>query len=221
MFYRPGIDEHGLRGNPFNQLVVPRPIGWISSLDRDGRVNLAPFSFFNAVAYVPPQVMFSTTGPHAEGGAKDSLANVRETGEFVFNLATWPLREAVNLTSAPAPRHVDELELAGLTAAPGRLVAPPLVAESPVQLECTLVDVVELRTPDRDEHTNTVVFGEVVGVHIADEAVVEGSVDVLRLDPIARLGYDQYTRVTEIFRMTRPGWPIDPSRDEPASPGQP
>jgi flavin reductase (DIM6/NTAB) family NADH-FMN oxidoreductase RutF len=207
VFYRPG-DEHGLRGDPFNQLVVPRPIGWISSLDADGRVNLAPFSFFNAVAYVPPQVMFSTTGPHAEGGAKDSLANVRATGEFVFNLATWELREAVNVTSAPAPREVDELVLAGLTPARGRVVAPPLVDESPVHLECTLVETVELRTPDREAHTNTVVFGEVVGVHIADEAIVDGRVDVLRLEPIARLGYDQYTRVAEVFAMTRPGWPV-------------
>lgn len=207
MFYRPG-EDHGLRGDPFNQLVVPRPIGWISTVDAAGHVNLAPFSFFNAVAYVPPQVMFSTTGPHAEGGAKDSLQNVRETGEFVFNLATWELREAVNLTSAPAPRDVDELALAGLTGAPARLVAPPLVAESPVHLECTLVDCVELRSPDRSRHVNTVVFGEVVGVHIADEAIVEGRVDVLRLDPIARLGYDQYTRVVEVFAMTRPGWPV-------------
>ena len=102
MFYRPS-EGHGLRRDPFNAIVVPRPIGWISSADRQGRVNLAPFSFFNAVAYVPPQVMFATTGPHREGGDKDSLANIRETGEFAVNLATWPLREAVNASSAPAP----------------------------------------------------------------------------------------------------------------------
>jgi flavin reductase (DIM6/NTAB) family NADH-FMN oxidoreductase RutF len=208
VFFRPGIDQHGLRGNPFNQLVVPRPIGWVSTVDGDGRVNLAPFSFFNAVAYVPPQVMFSTTGPHVEGGAKDSLANVRATGELVFNLATWPLREAVNVTSAPAPRDVDELALAGLTAAPARLVTPPRVAESPVHLECTLVDTFELRTPDRDRHVNTVVFAEVIGVDLADEAIADGRVDVRRLDPIARLGYDEYARVTTVFRMERPGWPL-------------
>lgn len=206
MFYRPG-DDHGLRGDPFNQLVVPRPIGWISSLGADGHVNLAPFSFFNAVAYVPPQVMFATTGPHSLGGPKDSLRNIRETGEFVFNLATWALREAVNLSSAPAPPGVDEFEVAGVTKAPARLVRPPLVAESPVHLECLLVTTVELPTPDPKD-PNTVVFGEVVGIHVADEAIVERSVDVLRLDPIARLGYDQYTRVTEVFRMTRPGWPV-------------
>jgi flavin reductase (DIM6/NTAB) family NADH-FMN oxidoreductase RutF len=212
MFYRPGIDEHALEGEPFNQLVVPRPIGWMSTVSSDGRVNLAPFSFFNAVAYVPPQVMFSTSGARVGGGAKDSLLNVRETGEFVFNLATWELREAVNLTSTPAPRGVDELALAGLTAAPARLVAPPLVAESPVQLECTVVEIVELKTPDREQYVNTVIFGEVVGVHVADDAVVDGKVDVLRLDPIARLGYDQYTRVTDLFRMQRPGWPLAASR---------
>jgi flavin reductase (DIM6/NTAB) family NADH-FMN oxidoreductase RutF len=207
MFYRPG-DDHGLRSDPFNQLVVPRPIGWISSLDAAGRVNLAPFSFFNAVAYVPPQVMFATTGPHADGGAKDSLKNVRETGEFVFNLATWTLRDAVNVTSAPAPRDVDELELAGLARAPSQVVAPPRVAESPVHLECTLVDTVELRSPDRERYVNTIVLGEVVGIHVADEAIADGRVDVLRLDPIARLGYDQYTRVTDVFAMTRPDWPL-------------
>jgi flavin reductase (DIM6/NTAB) family NADH-FMN oxidoreductase RutF len=205
VFYRPA-DGHGLRRDPFNAIVVPRPIGWISSVSAEGRVNLAPFSFFNAVAYVPPQVMFATTGPHREGGDKDSLRNVRETGEFVVNLATWPLREAVNASSAPAPHGIDEFEVAGLTKAPARVVKPPLVAESPVHLECTLIRVVELPTPDRDD-PNTVVFGEVVGVHIADDLVADGRVDTRRLEPIARLGYDEYARVTEVFRMTRPGWP--------------
>ncbi len=150
MFYRPG-EEHGLRGNPLNQLVIPRPIGWISSVAPDGHVNLAPFSFFNAVAYVPPQVMFATTGPHRDGGAKNSLANVRATGEFVANLATWELREAVNASSAAAPADVDEFELAGLTKAPARIVRPPYVAESPVHLECVLTEIVELPTPDPDD----------------------------------------------------------------------
>lgn len=205
MFYRPS-EGHGLRRNPFNAVVVPRPIGWVSSVDAGGRVNLAPFSFFNAVSYVPPQVMFATTEPHREGGDKDSLRNIRETGEFAVNLATWPLRAAVNASSAPAPHGIDEFELAGLTKAPARLVRPPLVAESPVHLECVLVQIVELPSPDPAD-PNTVVFGEVVGVHIADEVIVGGRVDPLRLDAIARLGYDQYTRVDEVFSMTRPGWP--------------
>lgn len=206
MFYRPA-EGHGLPHNPFNQIVAPRPIGWISSLDANGEVNLAPFSFFNAVAYVPPQVMFAATGPHDQGGPKDSLRNVRETGEFVANLTTWELREAVNLTSTPAPHGVDEFEVAGLTKAKSEIVKPPRVAESPTNLECTLVEIVELRTPNPSD-PNTVVFGEVVGVHIADEMFVDGLIDARKLDAIARLGYDQYTRVVEVFSMARPGWPV-------------
>lgn len=207
MFYQP-VDGHGLPRDPFNQIVAPRPIGWISSLDANGEVNLAPFSFFNAVAYVPPQVMFAATGPHELGGPKDSLRNVRETGEFVANLTSWELHEAVNLTSTPAPHGVDEFEVAGLTKAPSKVVKPPRVAESPTNLECTLVEIVELQTPDAND-PNTVVFGEVVGVHIADEVLVDGLIDARKLDAIARLGYDQYTRVVEVFSMARPGWPIE------------
>ena len=207
MFFRPG-DDHGLRGDPFNQLVVPRPIGWLTSLGADGHVNLAPFSFFNAVAYVPPQVMVAFTGPHREGGPKDSLRNIRETQEFVVNLATWELREAVNLTSAPAPPGTDELRLAGLTAAPAHVVGAPYVTESPAHLECRLTTVVELPTPDPGD-PNVVVFGEVVGIHVADRTIRDGRVDVLALDPIGRLGYDQYTRVSEVFSMRRPDWPVE------------
>lgn len=207
MFYRPG-EEHGLRGDPFNQLVIPRPIGWISSVGAGGNVNLAPFSFFNAVAYVPPQVMFATTGPHRAGGWKHSLANVRETREFVANLATWSLRDAVNLSSAPAPADVDEFELAGLTKSAARVVRPPYVAESPVHLECVVTRIVDLPTPDPAD-PNTVVFGEVVGIAIDDGAIRDRRVDALALDPIARLGYDQYVRVADVFTMRRPGWPLD------------
>jgi len=205
VFYRPS-EGHGLAQDPITQLVVPRPIGWITSLDAGGGLNLAPFSFFNLVAYRPPQVVLSTTGPHREGGPKDTLRNVRETGEFVASLATWSLREQLNLTSAPAPREVDELEHAGLTRAPSTVVAPPRVAESPVHLECRLVQTIELLAPG-PERPNTLVHGEVVGVHVADEAIVDGRVDILRLDPIGRLGYDEYVRVVEVFAMTRPGWP--------------
>jgi flavin reductase (DIM6/NTAB) family NADH-FMN oxidoreductase RutF len=204
-FYRTG-EPHGLSRNPFNQLVVPRPIGWISTLDAAGAVNLAPYSFFNAVAYVPPTVMFAATGPHQHGGEKDSVANIRATGEFVFNLTTWALRDAVNASCVAAPHGVDEFEIAGLTKAPSTIVKPPRVAESPVHLECTLAKIVELPTPDVTD-PNTVVFGEVVGVHIDDDVIVDGLVDVLKLDPIARLGYDHYARVTEVFSMTRPDWP--------------
>lgn len=207
MFYRTD-ESHGLPYNPFNAIVVPRPIGWVSTSDVDGAVNLAPYSFFNAVAYHPPQVMYASTGNHVQGGLKDSVTNIKATGEFVMNLATWPLRENVNLSSTPAPHGVDEFEVAGLTKARSELVAPPRVAESPVNMECRLVKVVELLTDDAD-NPNLVVFGQVVAIHIADNVIVDGRVDIHKLQPISRLGYKDYGRVTEIFSMDRPAWPIE------------
>lgn len=204
MFY-PTSQPHGLKHNPFNALIVPRPIGWISSLDTQGRGNLAPYSFFNGVSYVPPQVMFSATSPHPQGGGhKDSVRNILETGEFVHSMATWPLRDAVNKTSVPAPHGVDEFDVAGLTRAPSELVAPPRVAESPIHLECKLVTSVDL--PAADGGSNTVIFGEVIGVHIDDSVIVDGMVDLTRADPISRLGYRDYARLADIFAMERPEW---------------
>jgi len=204
MFYRPE-DPHGLRANPLNAIVVPRPIGWISTLDRDGRANLAPYSFFNAVAYRPPQVTFSATGVHERGGLKDSVANIEATGEFVVNLATWGLREAMNASSVAAPHGHDEFTHAGLAKTPSEVVKPPRVAESPVHLECVLSRIVELEAPAPDR-PNRLVVGRVVGVQVADRVIDDGFVRIDRLDPIARLGYDQYARVREAFAMTRPRW---------------
>lgn len=206
MFYRPD-DAHGLRGNPLNAIVVPRPIGWISSLDPEGRPNLAPYSFFNAVAYQPPQVIFSA-GPHERGGLKDSLANIEATGEFVVNLATWHLREAMNASSIAAPPGHDEFVQAGLTKAPSVIIKPPRVAESPAQLECVLSQIVALEAPTPDR-PNRMVVGRVVGIHIADTVIRERVVDIALLDPIGRLGYNQYVRAREAFTMTRPRWPED------------
>jgi flavin reductase (DIM6/NTAB) family NADH-FMN oxidoreductase RutF len=207
MFYRPE-ESHGLRANPLNAIVVPRPIGWISSLSPDGRANLAPYSFFNAVAYRPPQVMFAATGAHERGGLKDSVANIAAPREFVVNLATWGLREAMNASSIAAPPGYDEFAHAGLTKAPSVVVRPPRVAESPVQLECVLSQLVELEAP-APEKPNRMVIGRVVGIHIADSVILNGIVAIDRLDAIARLGYDQYARVRDLFTMTRPRWPED------------
>jgi flavin reductase (DIM6/NTAB) family NADH-FMN oxidoreductase RutF len=208
MFYRPG-EPHGLPHNPFNALVVPRPIVWISSLDAAGRANLAPYSFFNAVAYVPPQVVFAGTGPHAAGGLKDSVDNIEATGAFVCNLASEELAQAMNLTSATAPREIDEFELAGLTKAPSVVVAPPRVAESPAHLECELVRVVELETTDPVAAPNRLVVARVVGIHIADAVMTDGRVDYAKLKPLARLGYMDYAPVREVFAMNRPAWPVE------------
>jgi len=205
MFYR-ADQPHGLRHNPFNALVIPRPIGWISSIDADGNVNLAPYSFFNGVAYTPPQVMFSSTGQHEFGGLKDTVANIEASGEFVVNMATWDLRDPMNMSSAPAPHDVDEFELAGLTAEPAELVKPPRVKESPVHLECRYTQTVDLLTAKEDQR-NTVVFGEVIGIHIKDDIIVDGMVSYERMNPIGRLGYMDYVHVTDVFAIKRPGWP--------------
>lgn len=205
MYYRTD-QPHGLPRNPFNALVAPRPIGWISTVDAQGQVNLAPYSFFNAVAYTPPQVMYASTGNHTEGGLKDTARNIQETGEFVVNLATWSLRDAMNQSSASAPHDVDEFELAGLTPVASVEVAPPRIQESPVHLECRMTQVVTLKSATAEE-PNLVTFGEVVGIHIDDSVLEDGFVKPERLDLISRLGYMEYARVNDVFTMDRPGWP--------------
>ena len=205
MFYEPK-DGSGLPHNPLNAIVVPRPIGWISTLSAEGVPNLAPYSFFNAVAYTPPQVMFSATSNHKFGGLKDAVADAQATGEFVVNVATWELREQMNASAVPAPREVDEFEYAGLTKAESRLVSCPRVAESPVHLECRCTTSLEVLTDNSDD-PNTVVFGEVVGVHIDDSVLVDGRVDFLKLRPVGRLGYLDFVEVDSFFTMPRPEWP--------------
>ncbi|MGE4615844.1 MAG: flavin reductase family protein [Gammaproteobacteria bacterium] len=204
MFYRPE-DGHGLPHDPLNAIVAPRPIGWISTLDANGHANLAPFALFNIVAYQPPHVMFAPTGQES-GRFKDSLNNVHATGEFVANMATWALRDLVWLSSTPAPPEVDEFEVTGLTPVPGRLVAPPRVKESPAHLECKYVQTVTLPHTDPD-NANHVVIGRVVGIHIDDAFLVDGLIDQLRIEPMARLGYTGYTRVTEVHAKPFPTWP--------------
>jgi flavin reductase (DIM6/NTAB) family NADH-FMN oxidoreductase RutF len=200
---------HGLPRNPFAALVVPRPIGWISTLNADGVANLAPYSYFNVVAYKPAQIMFASTGPHRDGGLKDSISNIEATGEFVANMATWDLRQQVSDTSTPAPRGVDEFEAVGLGKLPSKLISPPRVAESPAHLECKLVDIVVLplkRNPD--DEINKMVIGEVVGIHIDDDVMTDGFVDLSKIRPLARLGYLDYTSVVDVFAMERPEWPL-------------
>lgn len=206
MFYRTD-QPHGLPHNPFNALVTPRPIGWISSLDHEGNVNLAPFSFFNAVAYSPPQIMFAVSGYHADGGLKDSVRNIQEMREFVVNVATWDLREAMNITSAMAPKDTDEFDLAGLEKEPSEMVAPPRVKASPAHLECRYTQTVELKRASEDA-ANLVVFGEVIGIHISENILVDGMVDMKKADVIGRLGYMDYVRVNDIFTIQRPIWPL-------------
>jgi flavin reductase (DIM6/NTAB) family NADH-FMN oxidoreductase RutF len=202
MFYETG-SKAPLSPDPFKSLIVPRPIGWVSSIDSQGRVNLAPFSFFNAVAEDPPMVVFAPNGLKAEGLLKDSRRNIEETGEFVCNLATWDLREHMNATSMGYPAGTDEMQAAGLTPAPSRLVRPPRVAEAPIHLECRLWRIITLPSPD-PKVPNDLVVGEVVGIHIDDALIKDGRVDIVAAKPIARLGYSEYACVDTKFRMRRP-----------------
>ncbi len=205
MYYEAGQHKAaGLPYNPFKAIVAPRPIGWITTLDGQGRINLAPYSFFNAVSDSPPTVFFASSGRSREVGVKDSQANVEETGEFVCNMATWDLREAMNKTSASLPAGEDEAAFAGLEMVPSRLVKPPRVKASPVHLECRYLQTLELPSNDPD-NGNFVVFGEVVAIHIDDAMIDEkGLLDVTRYKPIARLGYMDYAVVEQVFSMNRP-----------------
>ena len=195
MFYDAVKNDHGLPVDPFKAIVVPRPIGWVSTLSPEGKVNLAPYSYFNAFSQSPHYVAFGS------GPRKDSMANIEATGEFTFSLATFDLREKMNATSAHVT--VDEFELAGLTKAPCQIVRPPRVAESPAALECCLHRIVAL--PDDDgKAENFLIVGRVLGIHIDDRFIHDGRVDTVAMRPIARLGYSEYATVTEAWRMRRP-----------------
>ncbi|HVA14705.1 MAG TPA: flavin reductase family protein [Stellaceae bacterium] len=201
MFYEPDKGNHGLPHDPYKSIVVPRPIGWISTVDRAGRVNLAPFSQFNNLGYDPPYVMFAAANFPRSPRPKDSVANVVETCEFVVNMATYELREAVNITGSAVDADVDEATLAGLEMIASTLVKPPRVAASPIHLECRYHCTLAL--PGRNlEQSHYVVVGRVVGVHIKDDAITaDGRIDVLKLRPLARLGYHDYTSVESLFTM--------------------
>jgi flavin reductase (DIM6/NTAB) family NADH-FMN oxidoreductase RutF len=203
MYYETDRNNHGLRYNPLKACVVPRPIGWLTTISAAGVVNLAPFSFFNLLSYDPPFVLFSAGVHEADGGKKDTVTNVEATGEFVYNMATWAQKEQVSRTAFIVDRGVDEMAATGLEPLPSRLVRPPRVKGSPVQFECRLHQIVILpgRQPSSEHH---VVIGRVVAVHIDDAALTaDGRIDVLEMRPIARLGYKDYTSVESVFQMEK------------------
>ena len=202
MFYKTS-DPPPLPHRPFKSLVVPRPIGWISTISTDGRINLAPYSFYTAVGDDPPMVMFCTNGPHKEGPLKDSRINAEETGEFVVNLASYDLREQMNESSRHVERDVDEMALAGLEAAPCNLIKAPRVKEAAANLECVYLQTVEMPSWN-PEHVNSMVIGEVVGIHIRDDVITGDRVDITKIRPLARMGYLDYAVVNEVFTMKRP-----------------
>ena len=195
MFYDARKGDHGLVIDPFKAVVVPRPIGWISTLSAEGVANLAPYSFFNAFSEDPFYLAFGTEGK------KHTLRNIEATGEFVFNLVTFELRDAMNASSTSLAG--DEFEMAGLEKAASRLVKPPRVAASPVALECKHFQTVALPGDDGGVN-NWLVIGRVIGVHIDDAVIRDGRVDTTALKPIARLGYREYTTVENVWKLQRP-----------------
>ncbi|MCV6594311.1 MAG: flavin reductase family protein [Silicimonas sp.] len=199
MFYRPE-DGHGLPHNPFNAIVTPRPIGWISTRGSNGANNLAPYSFFNAVAYVPPQVMFASTSAKPDrDNTKDSVANIRETGVFCVNIVAHEMRDAMNVTSGGFGAEVDEFDRAGLEAVQCETIDCARVGAAPAALECKLIQIVKL-----EGASNFLVLGEVTGVHMRDDCLKDGLFDVTAFQPLSRLGYRDYSRVTEVFSLARP-----------------
>ena len=198
MFYDTIKNNHGFPNDPFKALVAPRPIGWISTISAKGVANLAPYSFFNAVAERPFYVVFGSNR------RKHTLSNIEETGEFAVNLATWELREAVNASSALVSEDVDEFELAGLKKAPCRLINCPRVAASPANFECRVFKVIDLPGDDGVAE-NFLTVGRVLGIHIDDRFIAEGRVNTAAMKLIARLGYSEYATVSEAWRMRRPG----------------
>jgi flavin reductase (DIM6/NTAB) family NADH-FMN oxidoreductase RutF len=201
MFYETATNDHGLKYNPYKSIVTPRPIGWISTLSRDGVANLAPYSQYNNLGYDPPYVMFSAGSNPGDGRRKDSVLNATETGEFVANMATYDLRHEVDKSSHYVDPDVDEFEYAGLTKEASQMVKAPRVAESPVHLECRFVQSVVLPGYSIGNIVH-IVIGEVIGVHIRDEFIgADGKLDMLKIRPLARMGYFDYTSVESIFTM--------------------
>jgi flavin reductase (DIM6/NTAB) family NADH-FMN oxidoreductase RutF len=199
LFFEPHTRDRTLfPHDPFKGMIVPRPIGWISTMSRAGELNLAPYSYFNGFSTTPMIVGFSSEGE------KDSQAFASETGEFVWSMATYELRDQMNATAAPLPRGESEFRHAGLQTAPSRLVKPPRVARSPAALECKVTQTIRLTDKDGRDAARILVLGQVVGMHVDERFVKNGRLDAAAMQPIARCGYDEYTVIERVFSMTRP-----------------
>ena len=200
MFYKP--KENPFKIDPFKSLVFPRPIGWISSVDNKGNANLAPYSYFNAIADDPPQIMFASSAPELPLKFKNSLTNILATKEFVVNFATSITRKQMNLSSLDAPKDQDEFMIANLKKRKSKLVKPPSVAASPVNLECKLLKTLKLKS--NSKRYTTMIIGEVIGIYIKDNFIKNGRVDSVAMRYVARMGYSEYTTVSSKFKMKRP-----------------
>ena len=199
MFYRPD-EGHGLPHNPFNALITPRPIAWVSTQDENGVANLAPYSFFNGTAYVPPQVMFASTGTKEDQiNGKDTLANIRATNVFCINIVEQAMTDAMNVSTNGFAKDVDEFERAGLSAERCKTIDCPRLADAPASMECKVTQIIQMKGAN-----NYVIHGEVTGIHMRDTCIVDGIFDVTTFRPLARLGYRDYSVVDNTFTLARP-----------------
>ena len=204
MFYETKTNNHGLKYNPFKSCIIPRPIAWITTISNDGIDNCAPYSFFNGVSSDPPMVMFANNGSAIDGsGPRDTFSNIKENQEFVINISTFNTKDKMNKTSARLCRNVSEIEFASLETLDSRLVKPKRLKESPINMECTLYKIIDLPGITEDNY-NGILIGKVIGIHINDEYIKEGKVDVKKIKPLARLGYFDYSVIDDFFSIKRP-----------------
>ena len=205
MFFEPN-KNHPFTPNFLSALIFPRPIGWISSISKNGVPNLSPYSFFNAISYIPPQIMFAATANHSDGGLKDTIRNILDTREFVVNLAIKKLKNEVNETSIDAPHDIDEFNFFKIKKRKSKIVKPPSVADSPINLECKLIRKINLKTKSKNKNQNKMIIGEVIGVRIENRYIKNGRINSLMMKAISRMGYSEYSEVDSKFLMTRPKW---------------
>tara|TARA_Y100001934_G_C12334819_1_gene767021 strand:- start:335 stop:991 length:657 start_codon:yes stop_codon:yes gene_type:complete len=203
MFYETKKNNHGLKYNPFKSCIVPRPIAWITTTNDDGSYNCAPYSFFNGIAADPPMVMYATNGKQPMGNHKDSISNIRRNGEFVVNVVPFDAKDKMNETTAPLQPNESEIEVAKLEILESKIVTPARLKISPIHMECKVYKIIDLPTLKSNEY-NGMVLGSVIGIHINDEVIDDGKVNLDKIKPLARLGYLDYSVVDNIFEMHRP-----------------
>ncbi len=204
MFYETKKNNHGLKYNPFKSCIIPRPIAWITTRGEDGIDNCAPYSFFNGVSSDPPMVMFANNGPSLKGrGPRDTFSNVRDTKEFVINISTYNTKDKMNTTSARLEKNISEIEFASLETLNSKIVKPKRLKKSPINMECILYKIIDLPGINENNY-NGIIIGKVIGIHIDDDYIRDGKIDVEKVQPLARLGYFDYSIIDNIFSIKRP-----------------
>ena len=204
MFYETNKKNHGLKYDPFKSCIIPRPIAWITTISNNGEDNCAPYSFFNGVASDPPMVMFANNGPAIiNKGPKDTFSNIKDNSEFVINISTYNNKDKMNETCFPLAKGESEIDLAKLETRESKIVKPKILSESPINMECKLHQIIDLPVNNKNEY-NGIIIGQVLGIHIQDDYILNGIIDVKKLKPLARLGYMDYSIVDSFFQMNRP-----------------